>query len=543
MPAVSVLVALPGPADALAPTLRSVLAQTLADLECLLVGVGAEDGVSDARVAAVAAPGVDLTGRLNLGLMRAAAPVVALIGPGWVASPDWLATLTEFMDLGGCAAVGCGHVAVDAAGVRDVRLPGEAGAASPLAVPPKIGGLPLPLLLARRDALLAAGGFRHWPEVDDIELAVRLGRLAPVWNLPETLGRQLAAEIPVLPRLRVRAALGQRLAMTADAAEVPTPDAAALEAAGASLEAAVAMASAGLAAELTGPMALGAALAHVAEARRQGATLDPADVAWARARLAEGRGRYSVRDADAAAALLRGAAAMPAPFRKDTTVIAYNGVQLAIEPGVIAGRLQEALAGGWYELEESRNVPGLLAPGERVVELGSGLGYVTTVLARSPQVEAVVTIEANPQLSRLVARTVALNGVADKVRVENGVAIPSPAVADMPFHLRHEFWASSLDGSFPYLRSITVPVIDLNALIADFRPTLLVVDIEGGEVDLLEQTELGSVRKVFVELHQEAIGRQGMARVFRAMSARYFHYDQFHSEGSVVLFSRVDLAL
>lgn len=544
MPAVSVLVALPGPRDGLAATVQSVLSQTLGDLECLIVGDAptADDpsAAQDPRVRVIDAPGLDPTGRLNLGLMRASAPLVALIGPGCVASPDWLATLLDFLDLTGCAAIGCGHVGIAAAGARATWLPSEAGAVDAAAVPPRIGGLPLPLLLARRDALLAAGGFQPCPGAEDLDLAVRLGRRVPIWNLPETLGRVPAAAPPDLSRLRLRAALGVRSALATDDAAPLTLDKAASEA-GRSLEAAVALASVGLAPALQGPLALGAGLAFVDSARRAGVTLDLADVAWAQARLAEGRGRLSVRDADAAIGLLRGGSASPAPFRADAEVIVYNGIKLAIEPGVIAGRLQDALQGGWYELEESRNLPGLLRPGERVIELGSGLGYVTTTLARNPNVEAVVTIEANPQLSGLVAQTVALNGVADKVTVCNGVAMPSPTVAAMPFYVRHEFWASSLDGAAPHVRAITVPVVDLDTLIAEFRPTLLVIDIEGGEVDLLERTELGTVRKVFAEVHQGPIGRQGMARVFGAMAARHFHYDQYHSEGSVVLFSRIDL--
>lgn len=524
--------ALPG-AAALTETLHSIRAQTLADIECIVIGDGAEP--VGAGVTLVPAPGLDTTARLNLGLMRATAPAVALIGPGCVAAAHWLETLAEFMALTGAVAVGCGHIRVAPDGTRAVIQPSEAARADPASIPPRTGGMALPFLMLDREAVLGAGGFRPSPGTEDVELTLRLAMRAPVWTLPETLGT-LAAEAPTLAALRMRSVATLRILLDGGML-----DPAALVEASGSLEAAVALAAARLQPEDRDRLALGTGLALVAEARRAGVAPDAADLAFARAALAERRGRLSVRDADAAVSLLRGAGAVPAPFLPATTVIDYNGVKLATEPGVLAGRLREALLGGWYELEESRHVPGLVRPGDRVLELGAGLGYVTTVLARCPEVESVVSVEANPQLARLAARTVALNGVAGKVTVHNSVALPAPTTAAVPFYVRHEFWASSLDADAAYVREITVPVLDIDALIAEHRPTLLVIDIEGGEVELLERAELGGVRRVFAELHQGPIGREGMRRVFSAMASRYFHYDQDHSEGSVVLFSRVDL--
>jgi len=48
------------------------------------------------------------------------------------------------------------------------------------------------------------------------------------------------------------------------------------------------------------------------------------------------------------------------------------------------------------------------------------------------------------------------------------------------------------------------------------------------------------VKKVYMEIHQKVLGRRGVKRLFDAMSARMFHYDQNHSAGSVILFSHVD---
>lgn len=225
----------------------------------------------------------------------------------------------------------------------------------------------------------------------------------------------------------------------------------------------------------------------------------------------------------------------------EANVIEYKGLKLVAEPGVIEGRVRQSIDQGWYELEESRNIPYLLQDGERVLELGSGLGFLTALMARDARVQSVTSFEANPLLARLAGEAAALNGVTDKVDVRNAVAMPRPGAEVCDFYLRDEFWASSLQSEpWGYREVISVPVADLNRVIAELDPTLLVVDIEGGERDLFDAIELGSIRKVFLELHQGAIGRDGMLKVFQALGARGFHYDQWHSEKSVVLFSRVD---
>jgi hypothetical protein len=76
-------------------------------------------------------------------------------------------------------------------------------------------------------------------------------------------------------------------------------------------------------------------------------------------------------------------------------------------------------------------------------------------------------------------------------------------------------------------------------MIASLSPTMLIVDIEGGEKFLFDNVELPGVQKVYIELHQDIIGRSGIKQVFDFFSARNFHYDVLNSYGNVVLFSHV----
>jgi FkbM family methyltransferase len=199
------------------------------------------------------------------------------------------------------------------------------------------------------------------------------------------------------------------------------------------------------------------------------------------------------------------------------------------------GRLSQHLADGALRKHE---------PNDRILELGSGLGYVSTICARSDLVDHVATVEGNPLLNNYIEELHRVNGVTERVTRISGIAVPRPSAPELTFYQRANFWASSLDGEkWPYVRAIQVPTIDLNALIADHRPTMLVIDIEGGEATIFDGIELGGVSKIMMELHQEVIGRAGVKRMFDHLSEHGFHYDQTYSCGCQLFFSHVDREL
>lgn len=223
------------------------------------------------------------------------------------------------------------------------------------------------------------------------------------------------------------------------------------------------------------------------------------------------------------------------------TNIEYMGLVFPIDRQLMSEKILSALTKGYYEADEAAQLPHLLQPGERVLELGSGLGLISALCAASPLVTRVTTVEANPLLIEQIRALHSANNLQDKIEVKNAVAMPTPSHKSIQFYRRQDLWASSLDPEpWGYEEEIAVPTIDLNALIADFQPTLLVVDIEGGERHLFEDAELGGIQKIMLELHQEVVGRQGMKSVFDALSRHGFHYDQWHSSRNVVTFSHLE---
>lgn len=218
-------------------------------------------------------------------------------------------------------------------------------------------------------------------------------------------------------------------------------------------------------------------------------------------------------------------------------IITHKGVRLPIDPAIMSKNIIEAIEKGRYEHKESAELERMIELGERILELGAGLGFISTLCKRNIKTEAVRSFEANPLLIPVIRQVHALNGVSG-IEVENAVLLNARGDATVPFYVRRDFWASSLSPKpFGYEKVIDVPVRSFNAEIESFRPTMIICDIEGGELDLFLNANLTGVRKVYIEVHQNVLGRRGIKTLFDAFSARNFHYDQWHSSGGVVLFS------
>lgn len=220
-------------------------------------------------------------------------------------------------------------------------------------------------------------------------------------------------------------------------------------------------------------------------------------------------------------------------------VVVHCGVKLPIDPAIMSGNIRSAITSGSYEHQEAKEIGRLIQEGERVLEIGGGIGFMSTLIARNGLTARVRVIEANPDLIPFIERVHKLNEVAD-VEVINAVLSNDMSNPTLPFYLRKDFWASSLSPQpFGFIRTVDVPVRSFNSEIETFKPTLIVCDIEGGELDLFMNANLTGVKKVYMEIHQKVLGRGGIKRLFDALSARNFHYDQHHSRGSVVLFSHI----
>lgn len=212
-----------------------------------------------------------------------------------------------------------------------------------------------------------------------------------------------------------------------------------------------------------------------------------------------------------------------------------HGVQLPIDPAEVSSEIWSALTTGQYEANEARRVRRAIQPNDRVLELGAGLGVITSIIASVDGVR-VWSFEADPRTARLAQRVIDLN-CGDNVTLTNGILAAGPPVK-VEFFQRSDFWMSSrFAEQGPYEQVVQVPSSDVDAFLDAHDINVLVMDIEGSELELVQHAKLAGVERIFLELHDHLYGLAGVQAISDALARKGLIYDPRGSSGPCVLYS------
>lgn len=215
-----------------------------------------------------------------------------------------------------------------------------------------------------------------------------------------------------------------------------------------------------------------------------------------------------------------------------------HGIVVPITKEDVSPVIWNAILSGEYEAKEARHVRTLLRSGDRVLELGAGIGVITSLMAQTPGVH-IHSFDANPHVLGIARKVLAANDVRNVV-LQHGLLTAGEG-EDHIFYLRRDFWMSSmLKEQGPYQSTIPLRSSNIDAFLAENSINVLVMDIEGAERDLLSQARLDGVDRVFLELHDHLYGLTGVRKIFAAMDRLGFSYDPRASSGPCVLFLRDD---
>jgi len=221
--------------------------------------------------------------------------------------------------------------------------------------------------------------------------------------------------------------------------------------------------------------------------------------------------------------------------------VSHFGVKLRYDSPVYSDFMKERIRTGAYEVQEATELERIIQEGETVLELGAGIGFVTCVIAKNALVKKVISYETNPDLIPIIIETLENNDIeASKYEIRNGVVAVKPRTSQVDFYVHEHFWASSLAPIQGCKKMVKINVDDFNRVLVDLKPSMIVCDIEGGELELFKKATLTGVKKVYIETHQRQLGRRGMKSLFERFHELDFHYDQHHSKAGVVLFSHID---
>ena len=213
--------------------------------------------------------------------------------------------------------------------------------------------------------------------------------------------------------------------------------------------------------------------------------------------------------------------------------IELDDILIRLSPDMGTAPVKHILAGR-YESPERRILESCLEKGDRVLELGTGIGYLSALCARRIGSDRVFTFEANPQLRSRITETYALNKVAPHAEF----CMLGEQSGYTSFYVSNEFWSSSTLTQHRDAHQITIPVKAFNDVLAKYKPNLLIIDIEGGEADLIRFMRLDGITKICIELHPDEIGKDAEQRVREFFVQQGFREDATVSDEEHVLYRR-----
>ncbi|HAW20137.1 MAG TPA: hypothetical protein DCX14_08145 [Flavobacteriales bacterium] len=222
-----------------------------------------------------------------------------------------------------------------------------------------------------------------------------------------------------------------------------------------------------------------------------------------------------------------------------------NGIKLPTPNEIVSSTIKQKINDGSYESLEARQLALIMQDGDRLLEIGAGLGYISAYCSKLVELEECTVLEANPKLIPIIRKTHEINGV--RSNIHNVVALTKESShwnsasteGTVEFHINEDFWESSVSGNPRSLETVHVRAQNIDLVVDNTAPTVIVCDIEGGELDIFESADLSKVRNILMEVHQNIIGLDGVDRITKNLADKGLYYDPNFSVGHVLVYSRI----
>lgn len=185
------------------------------------------------------------------------------------------------------------------------------------------------------------------------------------------------------------------------------------------------------------------------------------------------------------------------------SVVTVDGIRMRIDPRMSPFQVKKLLRGR-HTQHERQLLCERLEPEDIVMELGGGIGMLSTACALKIGGDRVHSYEANPTMESLIHDNYALNEVNPKMNMcMLGRTSDSCTFYASEHFARPSAYQLADQGK---TTAYEVPVKPLNDEIQRIKPTVLVMDVQGSEGELLSFADLSTVRKLLVESHSNILG-------------------------------------
>lgn len=186
--------------------------------------------------------------------------------------------------------------------------------------------------------------------------------------------------------------------------------------------------------------------------------------------------------------------------------VTIDGLRLIAYRRDIPKHVSQMLIRGDYELPERRAVSALLRKDDRVLEIGSCVGLVALTAAKIVGAENVRTFEPNPDAAKVARQNFALNALPVEL-VNAAVGVDDGA---LDLRISPDSWLGASGRRQFEGRTVTTPMHAIGKAVTAFQPSVLVIDVEGMEAELLPACPLAGIRALVLEVHPDVIGTDGI---------------------------------
>lgn len=202
-----------------------------------------------------------------------------------------------------------------------------------------------------------------------------------------------------------------------------------------------------------------------------------------------------------------------------------KGIYLPLNPHLGFNTLRW-IVNGKYEEGEIQLISEKLNKGDKVLEIGTGLGFVSTFCANVIGSENVFTFEANPYNFEIAAQVFEKNGVSPNV--QNALLSDFEGVIHFPINKKSILASSLIKSSDEFAK---VNSLNLNELVKKISPNFLIMDIEGAEYEVFKIIEFQSIEKIQFELHPTILNETKVSEIFSILDKNHFILDKCLKDG------------
>lgn len=226
---------------------------------------------------------------------------------------------------------------------------------------------------------------------------------------------------------------------------------------------------------------------------------------------------------------------------KTNIVATYHDVEVPEAPH-LGPTMINNMAEGSYERREVQSALKFIQKGDKVVEMGAGAGIVGAVAAKNCAPARIVSFEANHKLIDHITALYKHNGLASRIEVRNKIVLSEPTPPkSVDFYIRGNFLGSGMTivKGMERAEKVSVPVVKWSTIKKQIKPTVLLMDIEGAELEFFRHADLSGIRVIIAELHRHIYHRPGMREIRDGIAAKGFVEDKDASGGGVFVFTAI----